>query len=222
MKSFVWLDDKNKKVTRLNRNYFFAVTVLVVIINILLYQFKSSLSVDISVTPNWGRFSLNNLFQAFINSYTHFNWQHTLLNMLCFFVAGLYLERKRGSLNFAAFIIVLSFFTAFATGTNDLSISSRGFSGVNYGLYGYIIIEYIFTVSQKRTRYKFNTVSGAVVVALIYLAMCFNGGTATFSFTVYPYDLLNNLGHASGFFVGLLFGAYEQVCDIIRYTKENE
>ncbi len=220
MKSFICLDDKNKKLTRLNRNYFFAVTAFIVFLNILLYESKWLRSTDISVIPQWGRFSLNNLFQTLLNSYRHANRQHTLLNMLCFFVAGLYVERKQGSLKFLAFIIIFSFFTAFATCANYLSLSWVGFSGVNYGLYGYIITDFIFTVGRKRTRYKFNTVSGAVVLALIYLAMCFNGGTATVSFTVYPYDLLTNLGHASGFFAWLLFGAYEQVCNIIQQTKE--
>lgn len=215
MKNFIWLDDKNKKINKFNRNYYFAVTVFIVLFNIFNYMFGTL--PDVYDAP-WDSFSWGNLFRALANSYAHFNWQHTLLNMLCFFVAGLYLERKTGSIKFALFIVVLSFFTAFASCTNALKLNWVGFSGVNYGLYGYIITEFVFTVCQNSKRYLFNTVSGAVVVALIYFAMCFNGGTSTVSFVWYPYDLLHNLGHASGFFVGLLFGLYEQICSIIPQT----
>lgn len=52
---------------------------------------------DFSVRPEWGSFSVNNLFQTLVNSYTHSNWQHTLLNMLCFLFAGIYLERKKAA-----------------------------------------------------------------------------------------------------------------------------
>lgn len=219
MKSFVWLDDKSKKITWLNRNYFFVTTVFIVLLNIIIYAVHGSNTGNFSVTPNWGKFSVANLFQALVNSYSHFNWQHCLLNMLCFFFAGLYLERKKGSLKFLLFMFVMSLFTAFASCTNDISLAWAGFSGVNYGLYGYIIVEFIFTLIQKDKRYLFNIIVGIVILALIYFAMCFNGGTSQVSFVWYPYDLLHNLGHASGFVVGLVFGIYEQVCNLISKYK---
>lgn len=217
MRSFVWLDDKSKKLTGLNRNYYFVTTVFIVLLNIIL--FASCNKPYIAERPNWSSFSVINLVQALINTYWHLNWQHVLLNMLCFFIAGLYLERKKGSLKFFLFIVVMSLFTGFASCTNDVSLGWTGFSGMNYGLYGYILIEYSFVLFQKEKRNLFNIISGAVIVALIYLAMCFNGGTATIGFEWYPYDLLHNLGHASGFVVGLVFGIYEQSCAAIAAYK---
>lgn len=219
MKSFVWLDDKSKKITWLNRNYFFVTTVFIVLLNIIIYAVLDGKHVYCSVNPNGGKFSVANLFQALVNSYTHANWQHCLLNMLCFFFAGLYLERKKSSLKFLLFMFIMSIFTAFASCTNDISLAWRGFSGVNYGLYGYIIIEFVFTLLQKDKRYLFNIIAGIVILALIYFAMCFNGGTSKVSFVWYPYDLLHNLGHASGFVVGLVFGIYEQACSLISKFK---
>ena len=214
---FVWLDDKSKSTTRFNRNYFFVTTVFIVLLNIILYaSFGSNTGSYYSDWPNWHQFSVDNLFQALVNSYTHANWQHTLLNMLCFFVAGLYLERKMGSLKFLMFLFIMSAFTAFATTANDVSLGWHGFSGVNYGLYGYILIEFLYLLFQREKRYPFNLISGAVVIALIYLAMCFNGGVTSIGFKWYPYDLLHNLGHASGFVVGLAFGIYEQTSSVLN------
>ena len=217
MKSFIWLDEKNKKLTWWNRNYYFVTTVFIVLLNIFMFAFAGR--PWIAKRPNWGTFSVVNLLQALIDSYLHSNWQHVLLNMLCFFIAGLYLERKMGSLKFFLFIIIMSLFTAFASCTNDMSIGAIGFSAVNFGLYGYILLEYPFMFIQKENRYLFNIISGAVILALIYFAMCFCGGTAKVSFKWYPYDLLHNLGHASGFVVGLIFGLYEQLCPLISKNK---
>lgn len=175
---------------------------------------------DISVRPNWGRFSVNNLMQTVLNTFTHFNWQHTLLNMLCFLVAGMYLERKQGSFPFLLFMVLLIFFTGFASAANDISLSWKGFSGANYGLYGYIVIEYIFMLFQKRKRDLVNIVSGAVVLGLIYLAMCFNGGTSTIGFEWFPYDLLHNLGHASGFFAGIVSGCVGQGLECLIFGRK--
>lgn len=220
MKNCVILDDKSKQLSWLNRNYFFVTTVFIVLLNIIIYAVHGSNTGNFAkIPPKWGTFSIANLFQALVNSYTHANWQHCLLNMLCFFIAGLYLERKKGSLKFLLFMVVMSLFTAFATCTNDISVWWHGFSAVNFGLYGYIIIEFIFTLLQKEKRYLFNIIAGIVILALIYFAMCFNGGTSQVSFVWYPYDLLHNLGHASGFVVGLIFGIYEQACSLISKYK---
>lgn len=218
----ICLDDKSKKLTVLNRNYFFVVTVAIVLLNIIVYaNYGSNTGRFDNAYPDWDTFSVKNLFQALVNSYTHANWQHTLLNMLCFFIAGLYVERKKGSLQFLLFMVMMSLFTAFASTTNDLTLWWRGFSAVNFGLYGYIFVEYIFTLCQREKRYLFNIVFGAIVVGLIYFAMCFCGGTEGVAFEWYPYDLLNNLGHASGIAAGLVLGLYEQISGLIlKYKRE--
>ncbi len=220
MKSFVWLDDKSKKLTYWNRNYYFVTTVLIVILNIVLFAAWDK--PRISVSPHWGSFSVVNLVQALINTYWHVNWQHILLNMLCFLIAGLYLERKKGSLKFFLFVVILSLFTAFAVCANEVALGWTGFSGMNYGLYGYILIELVFMLFQKEKRYLFNLICGGAIYALIYFAMCFNGGTSRIGFEWYPYDLLHNLGHASGFVTGLAFGVYEQACALISRHKAKD
>ncbi|PWM49828.1 MAG: hypothetical protein DBX39_04255 [Bacillota bacterium] len=214
------LNDTRKNTTKRTANYFFVVTIAITLINVIIFATCGRDTGDISVRPNWGRFSVNNLMQTVLNTFTHFNWQHTLLNMLCFLVAGMYLERKQGSFPFLLFMVLLIFFTGFASAANDISLSWKGFSGANYGLYGYIVIEYIFMLFQKRKRDLVNIVSGAVVLGLIYLAMCFNGGTSTIGFEWSPYDLLHNLGHASGFFAGIVSGCVGQGLECLIFGRK--
>jgi len=124
---------------------------------------------------------------VFFNSLEHFNWQHTLLNMLCFFVVGLYLKRKKGTLKFFLFALAMIFFTSLAISANNGETNWRGFSGVNFGFYFYIIVDYAFSAIGKRNKKhsnlferRFDFISSTAVLALIYLAMLFNGGTTSF------------------------------------------
>ena len=219
-KNSVFINDQNKRLTRLNKNYFFAATLLTVFVNFFLFFFPVVHPSLTDARPDWNTFSVANLFQALLSAYTHAGSQHCALNMLCFLIAGAYLERKQGSLRFLSFVIVLSFFAEFATSTNYISLKHVGFSSVNYALYGYIIIDYIFLLFRKEKRGIFNVVAGAVILGLIYFAMCFSGGTSQISFAWYPYDLLHNIGHASGFFVGILFGLYESIADLVRQSAQ--
>lgn len=216
------LNDARKNTTKRTANYFFVVTIVIVLINVIVFAVCGGDTGDISVRPDWGRFSVNNLMQTVINTFTHFNWQHTLLNMLCFLIAGMYLERKKGSFPFLLLMVLMIFFTGFASGANDISLRWKGYSGANYGLYGYIVIEYIFMLFQKRKRDIFNIISGAVVLGLIYLAMCFNGGTSAFGFEWFPYDLLHNLGHASGFFAGIVLGCVGQGTECLIFGGKGD
>jgi len=166
----------------------------------------------------WGGesiFHFNVTLSDFLSSFFHANWQHVLLNMLCFFVAGIYLERKLGTLGLLLFIPFAAYVSSIAWGANALSLYAVGFSGVNYFIYATIILDYIFSF-QKYRRNKTNIVLGAIVVALIYLAMCFNGGTTTFSFSIVPYDLMHNSGHYTGFLAGIIIGMFTE---IIKFTS---
>ena len=222
VKDNVILNDGSRKVTLVNMKWFVVVTLAVVIFNIVRHTLPEG-AAPTNESPEWNSFSLENLFIALSRSYMHSNWQHCLLNMLCFSVAGVYIERKKGSLGMLLLVFTMSLFTAFATAANYLSLSPRGFSGVNYGLYGYIIVDYIFVLACKPRRYAFNVISGAVVLCLIYLAMCFNGGTSTVSFMPYPYDLLHNIAHASGFVTGIVLGVFESALFLlIRYRSNRD
>lgn len=160
IKSNIFLDDGTKRVTKRNRNYFFAATLGIVFVNFYLYFFPVIGPSLADARPDWDTFSVVNLFEAFLAAYTHAGFQHCSLNMLCFLIAGAYLERKQGTFRFLSFVAVLSFFSGFATATNYLSLKFVGFSGVNYALYAYIFIDYIFVLARRQKRDLVNAIAG--------------------------------------------------------------
>ncbi|HIX09204.1 MAG TPA: rhomboid family intramembrane serine protease [Firmicutes bacterium] len=159
----------------------------------------------------WERsFDFQRIWRCFLNNFSHGTWQHALLNMLCFFIAGLYLERKTGSLGLLGLVLSLAVLQGCVCAAAKGDLGFYGFSGVNYALYAYIAIDYLFSFTKSR-RNKTDLIFGGIVLALIYLAMCFSGGTATVSFKPYPYDLLHNLGHGTGFFCGAIVALLVQL-----------
>ena len=216
-----FFDDKSKTNLKWwNRNYFYAGTILIVVINILIFAFVNKNPWDIvGYKPNEGSwtsvFYLTPTLSLFLSSLFHSNWQHVLLNMLCFFVAGIYLERKFGTFGLLGFVLFAAYISAIAIGANDLSVYSVGYSGVNYFIYSTIILDYFFSF-QKHRRNKTNTVLGAIVVALIYLAMCFSGGTEKFSFAFWPYDLAHNMAHYTSFIAG---GVLALFVEAVRFAS---
>lgn len=213
-----FFDDRTKNVKWWNKNYFYVGTIIIIAINILLFAFAgNSWECIVSVeNGKWNSaFYFSSILRAFLNSFSHSGWQHVLLNMLCFAGVGLYLERKTGSFGILMLVIVSAFFSSTAVTANYLSIGWHGFSGVNYFLYAYILIDYIFSF-QKAKRNITNIILGAIILVLIYLAMCFNGGTNEFSFAWYPYDLTYNLGHYSSFLAGLIFALTIKIVQIFE------
>ena len=110
------------------------------------------------------------------------------------------IERKIGTVNLFILVVTYSFVCNCAVSANYKG-ASHGFSGVNYGLYAYIIIDYIFMFVFKKVN-KINVIYGAIILALIYVASCFCGGTTNFQFALYPYDLITNMGHYKSFLSG--------------------
>lgn len=205
------------------RNYFFAGTLLIILINVLVYAFSpdnpaGSLYSDWSATLDF-----TNIAGAFLDSFYHGDIGHILGNMLCFLVVAVYLERKIGSINLVLLTFGMALLTSTATAANDLSVCWIGFSVVNYGLYAYVLIDYVF--SFRKTKYeKQNVIFGAVVLALIYLFMA----NKTFEiddiqFTWYPKDLFTNRGHYTSYYFGALLALFIQLfCVAYEWKKTDE
>ena len=96
----------------------------------------------------------------------------------------------------------------------------HGFSGVNYALFFYIIVDYIFSFRKER-RSKGNIIFGAIILILIYLAMSFINVAGEFAITWYPIHLVSNIAHYTSALVGLLLGIVLQFA-MMRKPKENE
>ena len=214
-----FFDDKCKKVKWWNRNYFYAGTITVIVVNILLFAFLGN-NFESVVQPDMGHhwhdgFYFLPTIRAFLNAFSHSDWQHVLLNMLCFSFAGFYLERKMGTFGLLGFVVVGAYFSAIAVTTNDLSVYYHGFSGVLYLSYAFVIVDYIFSFKKDRKN-KTNIILGAIVLVAIYITMCYSDSLGTFPFTWYPIDLITNLGHGSSFVVGIVLALVIQCSMLIE------
>ncbi len=186
-----------------NKNLFYIGTIFVIALNVFLFFYNGNNWEIEYVYSKWTDvLNFHNLIFSFFSAFKHANLQHCLLNCLCFLIAGTYVERKVGTLNLLVLVFSFAFFCECAVDANNRG-SSVGFSGVNYAFYAYIIIDYIFMFVNKRQN-KVCIIYGAIVLFLIYVATCFCGGTSSFSFKIYPYDLLNNMGHYTSFLTGAI------------------
>ena len=223
-----YIDDDSKKLYWWNRNYFFVGTILIVLINIVIYAFEDS---------GWGYprvgngylmgswytvLDFDNLVQSFLNGFSHSNWQHVLLNMLCFLICGAWLERRKGSICIVLMVLVMNAVTGAFISGNHLNVNYHGYSGVNYGFYAYAIIDYCFLFTCKQSRTKINIISGAILLGLIYFAACFSGGTAKVTFEWYPYDFMHNMGHYSSFLGGAILGLTVQLAKLVAVKERKE
>lgn len=218
-----FIDDNTRPLYWWNRNYFFAGTILVVLVNVIVYAVAPNRE-WLNAMPTggtWGStLTFQRLFRHFASSFAHFNWQHVLLNMLCFLICGAWLERRKGTFPLIVLVFVMAWVTGAFIGANDHGFSV-GYSGVNYGFYAYAIIDYCF-LFRKQTRTRFNVISGAILMGLIYFAACFSGGTSTVTFVWYPYDFMTNMGHYSGFFGGAVLGISLQLAKLIAIKERTE
>jgi membrane associated rhomboid family serine protease len=206
-------DERGKITTKWNRNYFFVATLLILIAQLVLFLvFHDSMKIETAYDNQTTLLSFQNLYKAYLNCFLHINWQHLLISMICFLVCGLYLERKMGSINFFLFVLFMTFFTSAVTAANSLQNAEIGFMVVNYGLFGYSIVEFFFLFQKGKCKF-INIFLGIVMIAFIYFATCFTGGTQTISFEKYPVDLIYNMGHYSGFLTGILLGL------VIEFSK---
>ena len=200
-------------------------TLLVVFINILIHAITPDLIWfrEWSSSGYWdSELSFNNLNKQFVSAFLHFNWQHVLLNMLCFLICGAWIERRKGTFRLLGLVFVMAWVAETFIGANHLSTGSVGYSGVNYAFYAYAIIDYCFLLSRKETRTKLNVVSGGILMALIYFAACFDGGTETVSFRWYPYDFMHNMGHYSAFLGGAIVGLALQIAKLTAVRERKE
>ena len=206
-------NEKDKSLNWWNKNWFFLGTIAIVIVNVILFAFLgNNWASNPQSQESYSVLNFSNIFVNFLNCFEHSNWQHCLLNMLCFFIVGTYVERKKGTSNLIGLVLVFAIIGKSMSVANSLG-GAHGFSGINYALYAFVIVDYIFYIFKK-DKAKVNIVYGAIIMGLIYLAMCYNGGTTGFGFDWYPHDLVNNMGHYTGFVAGLIIALLVNIVKI--------
>ena len=186
----------------IEKNLFFIGTIFIMAVNISVFFFFNKPKFS-GTTNNWNKvLDFSNLSLTFTSAFYHSNLQHVLLNSLCFLVVGAYVERKQGTLGLLVLVFVFALFGESMIDANHKG-TSVGFSGVNFAFYAYVIVDFIFTIKQLK-REKCELLLSIIVLCLIYVACCFCGGTSEFSFKIYPYDLIHNMAHYTGFITGII------------------
>lgn len=209
-----FFDDKSKgKIKWWNRNYFYAGTIFISLLLIILCAANLNVWRE-SIIERYaleGGSVFGRLFYAFLIKFIYSNWSTVLYNILGFAVAAIYLERKTGTLNF----VLLVFGLMFLCSTTDLVInfySTFTSSFEWFALWGYVVIDFIFTVFQKDKRNKTNLILGVIVLVLLYFRACFYdkiGGGIGLGW--YPHQIIDISSHFVMFMVGLIISLFVQV-----------
>ena len=221
-----FFDDKHKEVHWYNRNWFFATTILIVVINIVLYATLGPMWQRDRLydsTAVWEDFEMGNVLSIFGAAFSHANWAHVLLNMMCFAVVGFYLERRYGSLCLLLLVVVFAFTAPAMASHVKGNINHHGFSGVLFALYGFFFVDFvIFLVSLRKKKSLTTLIIGICVALFIYISMCFIRVDSTLKFFGWPYDLVHNMAHYTGFLIGLLVALLFFVCAKFQLKKKEE
>lgn len=215
-----FFDDKNKNVNWWNRNYFFAGTIFISVLFIVIFAIWGNWGENLLSEMKNEEQNLNILVRYFYSLCLHYNfsnWRTLLFNILGLVVSGFYLERKTGSLNFILLVIGLGALCSTTDIFPDLyrSISS---SFEWFVLSGYILIDYTFSLFQKNKNIT-NTIIGAVCIALLYIRLGFydiSGGGIGFS--LYPHQILDVVSHFAIFMTGIIVSLIVQIAKF-SYAK---
>ena len=75
----------------------------------------------------------------------------------------------------------------------------KGSSVLYYGVWSYLIIDYIFSLKEKN---KINNILGLISIICIYIGFCLTPNII--DSTLKPINLIYNAGHYYGFVVGII------------------
>ena len=206
-----FFDDKCKQTTKWNRNYFYLGTISIILICvILLWKLGFRWHYDLyqeGVRYTGDKVNLLNILSPMFSALDHSSWKHLLGNSINFLIMGIYLERKMGTFKFLNLCIIFMFFsTSFASHIKG-NIYHQGLSGVNWSIYSFIIIDFIFSLSKEK-RNLINILLGIAVILYMYVSHMSWSGTENI---FYPESLINHSGHFVGFIAGILIGLFYQI-----------
>lgn len=198
-----FIDIENKKVNKWNRNYFWIVSVIYIILNITLYAiFKNNNILWQFEESKWKVFNgFKDLFISIGNLYTHTSWGHVLRNMFAFSFSAFYIERKIGSLNFLGLILLMSIISSPLV-SMYVGLRWAGSSVIYFGVWGYVIVDYLFSLTSDN-RSKTNLIIGGIVIFCKYIGSCLTENIIGTNIFI-PIHLIYNAGHYFGFLIGLL------------------
>lgn len=211
-----FVDIENKKVNKWNRNYFWVISVIYIVLNITIYAIVKNTNLLWKFEDvKWKVFNgFKDLFISIGNLYTHNDWAHVLRNMLAFAISAFYIERKIGSLNFLGLLLLLSITTSPLV-SMYVGVVWAGSSVIYFAIWGYMIVDYIFALN-KDTRSKTNLIVGGIAIFCKYIGSTLKPDIISTNIFI-PINLINNAGHYFGFIIGILIAVVVGISTV--YTK---
>jgi len=142
------------------------------------------------------------------SSFAHGDWGHIIFNLIFFFAFAASVEVLIGSLWYAAFVLVDSWFIGL-TGSLAAAAASEhywtlGLSGVVMGMMG--LFAYLLPKGKIRCYYFFIIIFGSIAIPGWMLAAWYIGGDIITLFTNEDHGVVNVMAHVMGGLGGYLFG----------------
>lgn len=142
------------------------------------------------------------------SSFAHADWGHIVFNLVFFFAFAAAVEMLIGSLWFAAFVVLDSWFIgitgSLAAGAAGNHYWTLGLSGVVMGMMG--LFAYLLPKGKIRCYYFFIIIFGSIAIPGWILASWYIGGDLIRLFTNDDHGVVNVLAHVMGGIGGYLFG----------------
>ncbi len=142
------------------------------------------------------------------SSFAHGDWGHIIFNLVFFFAFAATVEVLIGTLWYAAFILVDSWFIGL-TGSLAAAAAGQhywtlGLSGVVMGMMG--LFAYLLPKGKIRCYYFFIVIFGSIAIPGWMLATWYIGGDIIALFTRDDHGVVNVMAHVMGGLGGYLFG----------------
>lgn len=189
-----FVDDSKKEIHWWNRNYFWVGTIFYIMLIIVIFACCLCYGEIFDEKSTGFLYSLSSFYNGFLGNFIHSSWEHCLHNMLGISFVSFYLERRYGTIPFLTLIFGFSFIIRFG---------GVGSSIVWFALYGFVLIDYLFSLRKTKRNWS-NIIVGAVVLILEFIrAGFYDTPSGGIGYNIYPYQLLNNAGHFYGFIFGL-------------------
>ena len=127
--------------------------------------------------------------------FIHFSLMHIVFNMMWTWDLGKLIERRRGTMVLAAFVVIDGMASNLAQYAMTGSPSFGGMSGVVYGLFGFVWMQ-----GRYNPHFGYELTKPTVVMMMAWFVLCWLGVLGPIA----------NWAHAAGLFVGAAWGFFSR------------
>ncbi len=216
-----FFDYSNKKITRWNRNYFFAFTIFFILLQIVLFMVFAEKNIFEKIFSDIvNDYSFVAMVKRFLiqigGHFTHVSWSHVIGNMIGFFFCLFYLERKYGTIKTAGLVFSTTIFCSFPFIFDDISIC--GSSVVWFALFGFVIVDILFSLKKSEFNLA-NLLIGLFIVVFEILVCSFDDPQGVIIFSSFLYQMLENSSHVVGLFIGVSLSLFIHIATLGKFQK---